>query len=200
MYVRTEWWVNELMSHVVNKGVNERRIGQVNGLASENAKGRMDKQMNDLMTERLMKWTIQRIRERIVQWRSCQLMDQGIKVRVAVGKRGFSLLRHVQTHCRAPSSSYRGFFHEEWNGWGVKLTSNLHIVLRLECVEAIPLPRHTFLLRNSLYSTRAVCTCTGLLKEWKDLSEWIARYNVRIRRLRHVSTLLKLYKLIMSQP
>lgn len=152
--------------------------------------------MNDLVTEWLVKWTMQRSREGIVQWRSCQLMDQRIKFRVAVGKRGFSLLRHVQTHCRAHSSSYRGFFHGEWNGWGVKLTSNLRIVLRLECVEAITLLRHTFLLHDTLYSTRAVCTCTGLLKEWKDLSEWIARYNVRIRRLRRVSTLLKLYKLI----
>ena len=143
----------------------------MNGLASEKAKERMDKLINDLVTERLVKWTIQRSREGIVQWRSCRLMYQGIKVRVAVGKTGFFLLRHVQTHCRAAHPPIQASFTESETAgaWSWHLTSVL-----CRGLNALKL----YLCSAIRFYCMTLCTAQGLsvpvLVYWRNERIWVS--------------------------
>jgi len=60
-------------------------------------------------------------------------------LRYLIGVRNFCLLQSLQTDCR-------GLFLQEISGWGVKVTTRLHLVPRLRLGGALrPLPLYAFM-------------------------------------------------------
>jgi hypothetical protein len=71
------------------------------------------------------------------------------RVRILAGVRDFCLLQNVQTSPGAHPvfffNGYRGF--HGYSGWGVKLTTHLHLVPRLRMIGAMPLlPLYAFMV------------------------------------------------------